>query len=488
MMASCRLWVFGALLLSNAAPTSKAISAAERTVILVSFDASRWDVMSLTDTPNFDKIVQKGVKTYVHSVFPTVTFTNHYTIATGLYPESHGIIGNNIYDPVWNANFTMANSESRWWNDGEPIWVTNQRQGFQSGLCFWPGYDVKIRGYFPTNSTRNLGYDKPFLDVPSMNWTDRVDIVIDWLTQEKPVSFAALYFNSPDMAGHEAGPDSMEFRESIRRNDNITGYLLRRLQESGLEDKVNLLITGDHGMSGYNATSVVNLDKYVNQSLYSVWSWSSTFFMVNPRHVDNHTALYTALRSAEAKETGKLKVYLKEEFPVELHFANNRRVAEFLVVMNKGYVAATSKHGNLHMAKNVTRGAHGYLPVKDMNPFFIAYGPAFKEGYNADPFDMVNIYSLICHILGIEPAPNNGSLTGASDLLKEYEVIPYKPSHMSTLVLLAVIIGSCVMFGSCIACVYRYFKRKHERLRWVQGLEGEIPLMADESDSENVFS
>ena len=122
-------------------------AASNSTVILIALDGFRWDFISKASTPNLDFIAGGGVKAkYVENVFPTVAMPNLYTIVTGLYPESHGIIANKMFDPDFNATFLRSNNETRWWDGAEPIWVSNQKQGFKSALSYWPGYDVNIGG------------------------------------------------------------------------------------------------------------------------------------------------------------------------------------------------------------------------------------------------------------------------------------------------------------------------------------------------------
>ena len=70
-------------------------------VILVSLDGFRWDYGKLYMTPNLDELARTGVKAEaLIPSFPTKTFPNHYTIATGLYPDHHGIVNNSFYDPA----------------------------------------------------------------------------------------------------------------------------------------------------------------------------------------------------------------------------------------------------------------------------------------------------------------------------------------------------------------------------------------------------
>ena len=157
----------------------------ESTVILLALDGFGWDYMSKADTPNMDFIVNTWVKApFLKHVFPTVTTPNVCTVVTGLYPESHGLIANEMFDPVFRAIFDSSNNESRWWD----AWVTNQKQGFKSGACYWHGYDVEIRGYFPSFNCNETKYSKPFVYPYEyrMPVKERIDKVIEWLTADDP--------------------------------------------------------------------------------------------------------------------------------------------------------------------------------------------------------------------------------------------------------------------------------------------------------------
>jgi ectonucleotide pyrophosphatase/phosphodiesterase family protein 5 len=234
MKPGIRLIVICQLLLGELLNPFAAKINSKPTVLLVSFDGFRWDYMDKTATPNFDSIVKTGVKAkYIKNAFVTKTFPNHFTIVTGLYEESHGIVANTMYDPEFNSWFHLNNTEPRWWNGGEPIWVTNQRCGGDSGTVFWPGSDVKIRGRHPTYS---LKYDY------HMPYKDRVDTIIRLLGKKDPPTLLTLYFEEPDHSGHRYGPDSKEVIQAIHTADNTTGYLIKQLKTKGFFDKVIVYI------------------------------------------------------------------------------------------------------------------------------------------------------------------------------------------------------------------------------------------------------
>ena len=216
------------------ASINKSIVLTQPTLILVSYDGFRWDYMAKVHTPNLNFIASNGIKAkHLINTFVTKTFPNHFTLVTGLYEESHGIVANTFFDPVFNDTFYLdAVSkhylDSKWWN-GEPVWITNQKAFKKSAVVFWPGSEVKIEGQYPTHY---LPYNR------SLSFEKRIDYLCTMLEQDDPPSFLAAYFNEPDHSGHKFGPDSPEIKSVIRRMDNVTGYLLESLRNRGLLNQV----------------------------------------------------------------------------------------------------------------------------------------------------------------------------------------------------------------------------------------------------------
>lgn len=194
-------------------------------LLLISFDGFRWDYLTKVDTPNFDRLINDGVKAeWIKDAYTSITFPNHYTIVTGLYEESHGIVANEFYDPDLDIVFQSHNKttvqDGRFWG-GEPIWVTNQKQGGTSGVFYWVGSEAEIQGYRPTH------YENYTVHDASMElWIKHTDVVMGWMTDlDNPVDLALLYFKEPDHTGHIYGPDSPEVKDIITQCDNITGKI-----------------------------------------------------------------------------------------------------------------------------------------------------------------------------------------------------------------------------------------------------------------------
>ncbi|XP_070556777.1 ectonucleotide pyrophosphatase/phosphodiesterase family member 5-like [Ptychodera flava] len=391
--------------------------------LLISFDGFRWDYLQKVETPNFDVLISDGsfVPNGIVPTFITKTFPNHFTIATGLYEESHGIVATDMYDPVLNEKFHIGGEDStssKWWDVGaEPIWVTNQKHGGRTGVYYWPGSETEIMGIRPNRYKINND-TTPF--------ERRIDDVIDWFTDEDPINLGLLYFNEPDHTGHTSGPESDEILDVIRLCDDTIGYLIQRLQEADLYQKINILITSDHGMTEISPDRLIQLDDYVNPDLYVLVD-SSPVAAIYP--VDNRNTM--AIYNAFARKHPNMTVYLKDSIPDHFHYKHNRRIMPIIAVADEGWCIVGDKTTWLNDTE--IEGGHGYdNRYKSMHPFFIAHGPAIKRDFTLEQFNNVDIYPLICKIMEIEAAPNNGSLAIAGTMLRSHDSHDHSlPSHHS---------------------------------------------------------
>lgn len=253
-------------------------------------------------------------------------FFNKFLFA-GLYEESHGIIGNVMYDPEFNENFTTRSTESKWWNGGEPIWITAVKQGLKSATYFWPGSEAEIRGFRPTTYKKYATVDTQV----------QIDTVTDWLTGD--IDLAVMYIPQPDKVGHRYGPNSPEVRQKVREVDGAVGYLLDQLQEKKLLSVVNLVLTSDHGMTEIDfrnkrieIASLVDLKDIVRTSD------RGPLMHITP--VDGKLdSVYEALQRSD-----KMTVYKKEDIPDFWHYKNNRRVMPLLCVADEGWSVLWVSH------------------------------------------------------------------------------------------------------------------------------------------------
>ncbi|UCF40156.1 MAG: alkaline phosphatase family protein [Gemmatimonadota bacterium] len=379
------------------------------TVVLVGIDALGWDFLDKAPTPNLDRLVARGVRAErMIPIFPTKTFPNFYSIATGLYAEHHGIVANNMYDPEFDARFSLGDrdavTDGRWWG-GEPIWVTAEKQGLATAAFFWPGTEAPIQGVRPT-------YWKPYDGgVPNR---ERVAQVLSWLDlpeHERP-SLVTLYFSDVDAATHDHGLDGPEVQAAIRGVDEMIGLLIAGLEERGLAERVNVIVTSDHGMADTEPHRMIIVDDYIDLAAVTVVDWNPVLAVIPRERME--AAVYEAL-----SEAMHLSVYRKAEIPDRFHYRDHRRIPPIVAVAAEGW-SISSRSFYEERPGRYGGANHGYdNELLSMGATFIAAGPAFKQGAVVPPFENVHVYELLCQVLGLRPAPNDGSLEAVRGVLRE---------------------------------------------------------------------
>lgn len=408
-----RAWIAVACVAVAACHThSHAVQPAEPApiLVLVSIDGWRADYTDRANAPNLRALAARGVRAEaLISAFPTKTFSNHYTIVTGQYPATHGIISNNIWDDTIGERFTMAGAtakDPRWWG-GEPLWVTAIRQGRKASSMFWPGSEVAIRGVRPTEW-------HPFNeDLPD---AERVKQVLAWLAlpeAERP-SFITLYFEAVDTAGHDYGPAAPETLAVAARIDGHLGDLIGGVEKLGLAPRTTVMVVSDHGMSALAPERRIFLDDYVSLDSVNVVDWSPVLH-ISPRtgSVDD---LYRALHGKHPA----LKVYRREDLPAALHFRGNPRIQPIIALADDGWaVTSHQRFDQLAKENRLSKGDHGYDPrLPSMAALFIAAGPGLRAGLVVRPFENVHLYELMCRLLRLNPADNDGNLAATRSFLR----------------------------------------------------------------------
>jgi len=383
--------------------------AARATVVLVSLDGFRYDYLDLYPSPNLHRIIAQGVRAPLVPVFLTKTFPNHYSIVTGLYPPNHGVVDNTMYDPEFDAIFRITDTievpASRWWG-GEPLWVTAEKQGQVAAAYFWPGSEAEIAGVRPHYWVR---YNSR---VPNPT---RVRQVLDWLTfPESTPTFVTLYMSDVDGVGHDSGPANPAVAAAILRVDSAMGQLLDGITRLGLTDHVNVIVVSDHGMSKTSADSVMALDEYMPLDLLARTSGGNPAFGLWPKP-GMEDSVYAALHGKHPH----VQVWRTAEIPLRFHYQGHRRIPPILVLADAGWSIAARRRDVVEHPERFNGGTHGYddtLAV--MRAIFLAQGPAFRSGYVAPAFRNIHLYHLITNVLGLTPAPNDGSADSTTALLR----------------------------------------------------------------------
>ncbi|KAJ3002250.1 UNVERIFIED_CONTAM: hypothetical protein HDU68_006378 [Siphonaria sp. JEL0065] len=384
-----------------------------RTTILISLDGARSDYLSRGVTPTIASIAKQGIHApHMTPSFPTLTWPNHYTLTTGLYPSTHGIIGNLFLDPNSNDTFDYMNftgqRDPKWWNAGEPIWVACEREGIRTGNVMWPGGATEIRG------VRASFYREWDWRVDAFG---RIDLGVRWLLQEERPVLLVAYLGEVDHAGHMYGPDSPQVDQELQVLDSSVKRLLDGIEAVGGGKKwhqvVNVVIVSDHGMGeGNTRERFVFLDDFVDASRFEIVD--DVVVHVFPRNLESIEELYGVWKRASL-ESGKWNVWKREDVPREFRYSGNERIGPIVVVPESGWaVSKRVQQGTSAFTSKPfeVKGMHGYNNSHpDMRAIFVAGGPAFKKVEEPiPPFENVEVYGLLAGILKIKnPASTSGT-------------------------------------------------------------------------------
>ena len=389
-------------------PPNTAAQQAKHYVVLVSLDGFRYDYSTKYGAKNLQAMAARGASAPDGMIpsYPSVTFPNHYTIVTGLYPDHHGIVANSFYDPARNESYSYTNPKTTGdgsWYGGTPLWVLAEQQGMRAACFFWPSSDAEIQGKRP--SFYLASYDDKYPD------EKRVEQVLAWLQlpPDRRPHFIALYYANTDHAGHTYGPDAPETGEAVRHVDEMMGRLSDGIAASGLS--VDLIVVADHGMETLQG-GWVNLDKWADLSQFE----TSGPLLYAKSEADAEKAYQSLL-----DVSGTFKVYRRAQVPAYLHFNSNPREGDPVVVPTGPYSIVAHDPNSGGGTRMPPRGGHGYDPrqMPSMKAIFFAAGPDIRPGVTVASFENVDVFPLIAGILGLHTGPVDGKMGVLQGILKK---------------------------------------------------------------------
>ncbi len=396
--------VYAALCGTLVQAASAQVAAGTRPLILISIDGFRADYLDRGLSPNLAGLARDGVRAKaMRPAFPSVTFPNHFTIVTGLYPDHHGIIDNTFEDAALPGKFRMSTTDPAWWSGGTPIWVSAEQQGIPTATEFWPGSEVSFHGVRPEH-WEHFDHAK--------SGDARVDSLLAWLdlpAAQRP-RFLTLYFDIVDGAGHIGGPDSPQVNQAIENTDASIGRLLDGLRVRHID--ADLIVLADHGMLSTAPERTIVIDDVVDlKAARPIFIDAVAGFAIAPGPAGD--AAEAALLRAQPHMTCSRK----QELPARLHYGTNPRIPAVICIAEPGYLIET--RARIAERSVPLLGEHGYDPATpEMAALFIAHGPDFRQHLEIEPFDNVDVYPLMVKMLGIRGEPNDGNPQTLSSILK----------------------------------------------------------------------
>ncbi len=381
-------------------------------VIMISADGFRYDYTKKCNAKNLLKFSNQGVwaKAMIPS-YPSITFPNHWSLITGLYPSHHGLIDNFFYDYKRKESYAMNkkdNAEDGSWYGGIPLWSLAEKQNVLSASLQWVGSASDAGGIRPTYYYH---YHEKFSPL------EKVNKVVNWLKlpEEQRPHFISLYFPEVDGAGHHFGPESKETETAVHLVDDAIGELVQKVNNLGLKN-VNFIFVSDHGMIQVEGGNPLNIPEILFDKNRFDYYNSQTLLRVYVKNPDEVKKVYKELK---ANKTDDYEVYLDKKFPKYLHFATKddkyNRIGQILLIPKAPKIF-------LEKGRKTSVGKHGYNPriVSEMKATFFAWGTEFKNNLEIDEFENINVYPLVAEILGLKIDEKiDGRLKVLKPILKE---------------------------------------------------------------------
>ncbi|OAF66738.1 hypothetical protein A3Q56_05537 [Intoshia linei] len=425
----------------------------QKRLILIGLDGFSYDYWSKIEKkhnlPNLRHFINKGVFGRVNNIYQTKTFPSMISIVTGLYSENHGIYGQNFYDYAKKTEYYFNKTDSTfngaYLKNIQPIWSLVENGPINRTIPFHSDDKSAVFEWISGsklghNDVNHHGYPASYYQVynKTSSFSEKLGKLISMMEKNKNITLGVLYHNQPDYDGHIYGPYTDQVYNQIVSIDNGL-YQLNEKLNSNLND-VNLIITSDHGMTMVKQNCSVDLHKVLKDYVDKVKFYGNDVLVGIESNDDKELVVIFDLLQ---KETN-LTVYYKNHFPSKYHYKNSHRVSRMFVLANYGCLLNTKD------PPNNEKGNHGYKPEnKDMNPIFIGYGKYFRRSFKPDkPIRQIDIYELMCDILGIIPDKNDGDLKYIIHVSQQNESLLFLVFILSLIgVFLVILIGTYILLS-----------------------------------------
>ncbi|HEX4030279.1 MAG TPA: ectonucleotide pyrophosphatase/phosphodiesterase [Terracidiphilus sp.] len=384
-------------------------------VVLVSLDGFRWDYAVRDHAAHLLALGKAGAWAPEGMLpsYPSLTFPNHYTIVTGLYPGHHGLVANSFYDPARKARYSMQDAKAvadGSWYGGTPLWSLAESRGMRTAVLLWPGSEAEIAGWRPSWYAHFNGRTEASDEAEQARIDDTVALLHE-PAAERP-HLIAIYYSEPDHEGHEFGPDARQTRAAELKVDALVGRLKAALDGTGLP--IDLVVVSDHGMAKPEG-GWITLDTFADLK-----GFETDGLLLYAQSEADRVRVYNQLKKASSD----FVAYRLKNVPAGLNCDQNPREGDPVVVATGAYAlrahAPESERGN-ELDRAPMAGMHGFDPrvVAQMKAIFFAAGPDILEGKTVGPFENVNLYPWLAHLLGMAAPRSDGSLNILAGTLRD---------------------------------------------------------------------
>jgi predicted AlkP superfamily pyrophosphatase or phosphodiesterase len=358
----------------------------QSTLVILSLDGVRHDYPDRVKGGAFQRLEKEGVRAdRLIPPFPASTFPGHATLATGCYPERHGILNSKFLD---SRRGIYDREDDPEWLACEPLWVNAERAHLSAAVLNWVGSFGSWKG---VGAAEHASGFSPKSD------RETLKEVLDLLRRPpaRRPRLVMAYLAGADHTGHETGPDSPAMEGKIRILDGQLNAFLNSLDRLSANADINLILVSDHGMASRRAWLDFQGILFRHHIRARGFASGGTANVYLTDRADRSRAM-KVLASLPG-----LEVFPSDGLPANLHYEFPGRTGDLVIVAPLG----------VELGRNPDRGGesgggvHGYRGTDPlMGGIFYGRGPAFRAGIRAGGIEAVDVYSLACAVLGIHPS------------------------------------------------------------------------------------
>ena len=350
----------------------------ESTVIVISMDGVRHDISENNDLDAFKRMEKNGVRAeYLIPVYQSTTYPAHVSLATGVYPDKHGILHNSFFDKV-KGRFSY-DADANWLNV-PPIWVLAEQQNIRSAVFFWVGSET---------NWNNIGasYRKAPFDA-SIKEEVKIEQILNWLdmNDEQRPRLIMSYWDGTDELAHQQGPISDDISQQMARQNKLLTSLLSEIDKREAWDYVTIFVVSDHGMTAVN--NYINLKGLLYESRIAARLSEGpavSHLFLKEEDVDNAFQFF--------KSQPHIIAFKKEDLPETWRMNHPTRTGDIILA---------TEAPNMFSSYGRPNGMHGYSPdMNDMHAIFYGMGAGIKP-QQLGPVHQVDLMPTISKILGIK--------------------------------------------------------------------------------------
>lgn len=321
-------------------------------VLLMSADGLGADQFTPRTMPKLWALSEGGRRGQGLPPFPATTFNGHITIATGCWPEHHGVVANSYLDPTTKAQVPAASLAEHLMR--EPLWVAATRSGIRTATFQWVGATGPWEGVSPWR-----------LELFRLGRPDSEALAFSESALKDGAGLVMAYLSGTDEEGHLHGPGSPEVLAKLKQMDDQLAPWLQRMQAE--HPGLRVVIAADHGMTLMRRR--IHLPSLLDGIACDLVTHGGSAYVYLKHQEDAPKAL------ARLRQAG-LKAWSRERIPSRYHLAGNPRVGDLLVLAKEGQWLSKARSSREEADELHGRhGAHAYAPeTRSMHTWLVVLG------------------------------------------------------------------------------------------------------------------